>query len=59
MSHKHTRLVQGVCCERAPGEGEAYCAALNACGVADVCFTSDVIDIFFFGASKVHLTPAM
>eukprot|EP00892_Ulva_mutabilis_P005754 jgi/Ulvmu1/3550/UM166_0004.1 len=42
-----------VCHIRAPGEGEALCAALNDCGVADVCFSTDVIDIFFFGAKKV------
>ncbi len=44
---------QGVPYYEAPGEGEAACAALNACGWAHGCHTLDV-DALLFGAQTVY-----
>jgi predicted NAD/FAD-binding protein len=45
--------MQDVCFLKAPGEGEAFCAALNSCKVANACWTTDVIDAMMFGAQRV------
>ena len=50
-------MLQGVRCIRAPGEGEAMCAALTAAGLADMAATRDVIDALMFGARAV-ISPA-
>lgn len=45
--------LMGVKHVRAPGEGEALCAILTACGLADVAWTADVGDCMLFGATTV------